>query len=79
MSQEQKEFHAEVAQELLETANKDPYFPKKVMTRDKSWVFGYDCETKAQSSQWELPESPHPKMVLQSRNNVKGMLKVFFF
>ena len=47
---EQKEFHNEVAQDLLETTNKDPYFPKKVITGDESWVYGCDPETKAQSS-----------------------------
>ena len=44
-SQEQKEFCAEVAQELLETTNSDPDFLKKVITRDELWVYGYDPET----------------------------------
>ena len=61
LSQEQKEFRAEVAQDLLQTANKDPYFPKEVITGDESWVYGYNTETKAQSSQWKSPESPCPK------------------
>jgi hypothetical protein len=51
---EQKEFHAAVAQDLLETANNDPDFLKKVITGDESWVYGYDPKTKAQSSQWSL-------------------------
>jgi hypothetical protein len=36
LSQEQKEFRAEIAQDLLETANKDPHLPKKVITADES-------------------------------------------
>ena len=42
LSQEQKEFHTEVAQDLLETTNKDTDFPKKVITGGESWVCGYD-------------------------------------
>jgi hypothetical protein len=78
LSQEQKEFRTEVAQDLLETANNDPDFLKKVITGDESWVYGYDPETKSQSSQWKSPESAHPKNAQQSWNNVKVMLTVFF-
>jgi hypothetical protein len=59
LSQEQKEFHAEVAEDMLETANSDPDFHQKVITRNESWVYGYYPETKAQSSQWKLSEFPH--------------------
>ena len=78
LSREQKEFCPAVAQDLLETANNDPDFLKKVITGDESWVYGYDPETKAQSSQWKSPESPRPKKARQSRSNVKVMLTVFF-
>ena len=74
LSQEQKEFHAEVTQDLLETASSDPDFLKKVITRDESWVYGYDPETKAQSSQWKSPVSPWPKKMQQSWSKVKVML-----
>ena len=36
LSQEQKEFCAEVAQDVLETTYKDPDFLKKFITRDES-------------------------------------------
>ena len=78
LSQEQKEFCAAVAQDLLETANNDPDFLKKVITGDESWVYGYDPETKAQSSQWKSPESARPKKARQSRSNIEVMLTVFF-
>jgi hypothetical protein len=38
LSKEQKEFCAEVAQDMLETANRDPDFPKKVITGDELFV-----------------------------------------
>jgi hypothetical protein len=47
LSKGQKEFLAEIAQDLLETTNKHPDFLKKVITRDESQVYGYDPETKA--------------------------------
>ena len=72
LSKEQKECHAEVAQDLLKTANKDPDFPKKVIAGDESWVYGYDPETKAHSSQWKSPEFPHLKKAQPSRSNVKA-------
>jgi len=76
--QEQKEFLAEVAEDMLQTTNNDPDFLKKVIIRNESWVYGYDPETKAQSSQWMLTESPCLKKVQQSWSNVKAMLTVFY-
>jgi histone-lysine N-methyltransferase SETMAR len=45
---------------------------------DESWVYGYDPETKWQSSQWKSPSSPRPKKVRMSRSSTKTMLIVFF-
>ena len=61
---EQKEHHAAVANDLIQTA------AKKAMTGGESWVYGYDLETKAQLSQWNLPVSPHPKKVQQDLDHV---------
>jgi hypothetical protein len=41
-------------------------------------VYGYDPETKQQSSQWKSPNSPRPKKARHVRSNVKPMLIVFF-
>ena len=76
LSLERKEFRAAVAQDLLETANKDPDFPKKVINGDESFVYGCDPGTKAQSSQWKSPESPCPKNARPNRSNVKAMMTV---
>ncbi|UYV61909.1 hypothetical protein LAZ67_1007037 [Cordylochernes scorpioides] len=45
---------------------------------NEAWVYGYDVETKAQSSQWKLPHEPRPKKARQIRSNVKVLLTVFF-
>ena len=58
--------------------NDDPDLLKKVITGDESWVYGYDTETKAQSSQWNCQEVPRPGKALQVRPNLKVLLTVFF-
>ena len=74
LSAEQKELRVEVAQDLLDTTSTDPEFLNTVITGDESWVYGYDPETKAQSSQWKHPESPRPKKARQERSKIKVML-----
>jgi histone-lysine N-methyltransferase SETMAR len=64
--------------ELKEQVRNDPYFLSRVVTGDESWIYGYDPETKQQSSQWKHPSSPRPKKVRQVKSNVKSMLICFF-
>lgn len=78
LSPEQKDLRFDVAQDLLDTANTDPGFLNTVITGDESWVYGYDPETKRQSSQWKHPDSPRPKKARQVRSKIKVMLTVFF-
>ena len=58
---EQKQHRMDISQEMLTTFNDDPYLLKKFITGDESRVYGYDIETKAQSSQWKRPEELIPK------------------
>ena len=69
---------AEFAQDTLETANKDPDFPKKVITGDESWNYDYACDPEAHSSQWKSPRSSRLKKAQQSRRNVKAVLNGIF-
>jgi len=48
------------------------------MTGDETWVYGYDIETKMQSSQWMGKGSPRPKKARMSRSKIKVMLVLFF-
>ena len=41
-------------------------------------VYGYDVETKVQSSQWVSKKSPRPKKARQVSSHFKVMLTVFF-
>ena len=61
LTMEQKQLRVEVAQDMLNTATSDPDFMNTVITGDESWVYGYDPETKVQSSQWKHSSSPRPK------------------
>jgi hypothetical protein len=63
---------------MLDNANSNPNFLNTVITGDETWVYGYDPETKMQSSQWKLPSCPRPKKARQVRSNGKVMLTVFF-
>jgi len=78
LTPEQKEHRVAICQELRQHAMDDPSFMSGVITGDKSWVYGYDPETKQQSSQWKNPGSPRPKKARQSRSATKSMLIVFF-
>ena len=78
LTQEQKDNRVAICQELLDRANDDGNFMESIITGDETWVYGYDVETKSQSSQWKGKGSPRPKKARQVRSNVKVMLTVFF-
>ena len=52
---------------MLTTFNNDTDLLKMVITGDESWVYGYDIETKAQSSQQQSQD-----------RNLKALLTVFY-
>ncbi|GFX97186.1 histone-lysine N-methyltransferase SETMAR [Trichonephila clavipes] len=67
LSDQQKNLRLEIAQDNLEMINSDENFLKKIITGDETWVYGYDPETKQQSSQWKFPSEPWPKNARQSQ------------
>ena len=71
----QRRMHFE--QEMLSTSNDDPGLLKKVITSDEPWMYDYDIETNAQSSQWKLPDEPRPKKARQLQSDV-NVLNEFF-
>jgi histone-lysine N-methyltransferase SETMAR len=75
---EQKQLRLEIALYMLDYVESDSNFLNTVITGDESWAYGYDPETKAQSSQWRHPLSPRPKKARQVRSNVKVLLTFFF-
>ena len=51
LTDDQKESHVEISQEPLANANGNENFLKNIITGDGTWVYGYNFETKMQSSQ----------------------------
>jgi hypothetical protein len=45
----------------FQSANDNKNFLKNIITGNKTWVYGYDIETKEQSSHWKSPALPCPK------------------
>ena len=78
LTDDQKENRVEISQELLASANGNENFLKKIVTGDETWVYGYDVETKMQSSRWMGKGSPRPKKARMSRSKIKVVLVVFF-
>lgn len=50
--------HMGIARQLLNGVNNDPDSPEKVITGGKTWIYGYNVETEAQSSLWKRLEQP---------------------
>ncbi|UYV68017.1 hypothetical protein LAZ67_5002806 [Cordylochernes scorpioides] len=75
---DQKQHRMIIANEMLDSVRDDPNLLQRVITGDEVWVYGYDVDTKAQSSQWKLPHEPRPKKARRVRSNVKVLLTVFF-
>jgi len=68
-----------VSQKLFDRSNADDNFLKNVITGDETWVYGYDIETKAQSSQWVGKLSPRPKKSTSDLLKCEGDVDSFFF
>ncbi|UYV78708.1 hypothetical protein LAZ67_16002504 [Cordylochernes scorpioides] len=75
---DQKQHRMNIAKEMFDSVRDDPNLLQRVITGDEAWVYCYDVENKAQSSQWKLPHEPRPKKARQVRSNVKVLLTVFF-
>jgi len=77
LTEDQKANRVNISQELLDRVSVDENVLKTIVTGDETWVYGYDVETKAQSSQWVGQGSLRPKKTRMSRPNMNVML-VFF-
>jgi len=78
LTDDQKENRVKISKELLANANGNVNFLKNIIAGDETWVYGYDVETKVQSSQWMGKRSPRPKKARMSRSKIKVLLVVFF-
>jgi hypothetical protein len=77
LTDEQKQWHVSVCQEMLDKVRNDKNFPLSAITGDKTWVYCYDPEIRQQSSHWKSSYSSHPKEVRQVKSNIKSLLVIF--
>ena len=77
LSDDQKALCIPVCRDVKQKARDDPNFTFNIITGDETWVYGYDPETKQQSSQWKSPNSLRLKKTRQVCRNVKSLLIVF--
>jgi len=61
LSDDQKAHRVSVCRDLKQQARDDHNFISNIITRDETWVYGNDTETKQYSSQWISPNSPQKK------------------
>ena len=78
LTADQQQQRVNVCTELRQLASNDESFLSRVITGDESWVYGYDPETKQQSSQWKSPTSPRPKKSRRVKSNLKSIIITFF-
>lgn len=74
---DQKQCQIDIAQELLNEVNSDPRLLKRAINSNETWVYGYDVETKAQSSQYIHPEESRPKKFYRSNFKFVQMSRFF--
>ncbi|UYV82730.1 hypothetical protein LAZ67_22000686 [Cordylochernes scorpioides] len=72
LTNEQKLCRLATCEDMLGMTRTDPEWKDKIITGDKTWVYGYDPETKRQSAEWRGQGEPRPKIsrILKSRNKV---------
>jgi hypothetical protein len=54
LTADQKQQRVNVCEELRQITSDNGTFLSRVMTGDKSWIHGYDSDTKQQSPQWKM-------------------------
>jgi hypothetical protein len=73
LTQDQRDGLVAISQELLDPASEDENFLKRIIIGNETWVYGYNAETKIQSSLWVGKNSPRPKKARRVTSNVKVM------
>ena len=62
----QKQQRLSISLELRDHATSDSSFSRNVIMGNETWVYGYDPETRVQSSQWKSPSSSCVKKACQA-------------
>ena len=79
LTDDEREQRQTIARDLFGRSCEDVQFLTNIVTGDEYGVYGYDPETKQQSSQWKGPTCPRSKKGLQVRSETNVVLLAFFF
>ncbi|XP_060520797.1 histone-lysine N-methyltransferase SETMAR-like [Cylas formicarius] len=75
---EQKELRLSICEDMISRIEEEGEdWMSNVITRDESWVFQYDPETKRQSMQWVEKGGKRPTKARMSKSKVKSLLIAF--
>lgn len=61
LKNKQKEMRVTMSRDLIEMADADDRFLRKIVTGDNTWCFLYAPQTKRQSAEWKSKTSPRNK------------------
>jgi hypothetical protein len=67
LTDDQKQQRVTVCEELRQIVSDDATFLSRAISGNESWIYGYDPETKQQSTQWKM------------KSKVKSMLIILFY
>ncbi len=70
--------HFDISTMMLHIIRECPAVFKSIVTVDKSWIYAYDPQSHAQSSEWLAPGEPRPQKALWSCAPGKVLLVSFF-
>ncbi len=78
LSGENQRERLDTCRDLLNAVRARPSTLKRIVTMDEAWVYTYDPELKAQSSQWLGKDEPRPQKARRARAVGKTLLISFF-
>ena len=78
LREDQKGRRCHDSREMVELINSVSAVLDALVTCDESWIYGYDPETKRQSSLWKHAGSPRSKTARQSKSTHKLLMIPFF-
>jgi len=73
LNEDQKRQRCQSSEQLLEFFRRDPnYFLSRLVTKDETWLYHYDPETKQQTMKWRHNGSPRPQKILSTKTRWKS-------
>ena len=66
------------SKDIIKEAKKDRNFLYCIVTRDETWCFEYDPETKRQSAEWKAPDEPNQKNRAWKNQKSKHCSSLFY-